>query len=99
MKVITILSYLDSGQSLPRTDHPVHIYLTCAQVLSFAGNARAADMLAVGFELTMKRAGRITDNSDRRSYLANVPWLREITELWEARKEERTGKHSLAIVR
>ena len=83
-----ILAYLDSGKSLMGTDHPVRIYLTCEQVLSSAGNTRARDMLSAGYALLMTRAAKITDEADRRRYLENVPWHREIVGLWKSRAGE-----------
>ena len=58
------------------------IYLTCYHVLHAAGDPRAATMLETAYTMLRERAARISDEANRRSYLENVPYHREIVAAW-----------------
>jgi hypothetical protein len=80
-----ILSYL-ANHSLgylywpPR---PFRVYLTCYRVLEANGDPHAQDVLETAFELLQERAAKISDETERRSYLENVAANREIAEQYE----------------
>jgi hypothetical protein len=47
---------------------------------------RAEKILEEAYQFLQQRAALISNEDDRRSYLENVPWNREIKELWGAQK-------------
>ena len=58
------------------------IYLTCYHVLRGTGDPRAATILETAYTMLRERAARISDEANRRSYLENVPYHREIVAAW-----------------
>ncbi len=80
----SILSYLDAGGSLEGTDEPLHIYLSCYQVLEKDRNQRAGSILQQAYQMLQSRAEKINDERMRRSFLESVPFHREIISEWEA---------------
>lgn len=89
-QVGVILSYLEAGNSLDGTEAPLRIFLTCYQVLQAIEDSRAGDSLAGSYNLLQEQAAKITDENIRRSFLQNVPWHREIAQLWEDEQKKST---------
>ncbi|MGW8226669.1 MAG: ATP-binding protein, partial [Anaerolineales bacterium] len=85
-RVNEIMTYLENGGTLEVTWEPLRIYLTCIQVLERVDDHRAEKFLEEAHQFLQQRAALISDEDDRRSYLENVPWNREIDQLWEAQK-------------
>jgi predicted ATPase/class 3 adenylate cyclase len=81
-----ILSFLEGGGSLNGTWEPARIYLVCFQVLEEAGDERAEEILEEAYTFLKGRAALIANEDDRRSYLENVPWHREILATREMRR-------------
>lgn len=79
-----ILAYLDGGGSLESMEDPIPVYLACYHVLHAAADPRARELLGAGHELLQRRAARITDEAQRRSFLENVRAHRELVEAWAA---------------
>jgi hypothetical protein len=71
-----------AGGSFDGTEEPLRLPLTCYQVLSAAGDPRAAEVLANAHAELLKQADRISDPQARRSFLQNVPHNREIVAAW-----------------
>jgi hypothetical protein len=61
------------------------IRLICHQVLTRAGDPRAAEVLATAHAKLQGRAATITDAALRESFLVNIPEHREIVAAWAAR--------------
>jgi len=77
-----ILSYLETG-SLDLTFEPFRIYLTCYRVLEATDDPRARDILEEAHSLLQERAAKISDETERRSFLENVAAHREIVRAYE----------------
>jgi tetratricopeptide (TPR) repeat protein len=73
-----VISYVDRYPSLPGTDNPLRIYLTCYRILREIEPPRAEDMLHTAFRMLQARAHGIDDPILRESFLENVPENREI---------------------
>jgi predicted ATPase/class 3 adenylate cyclase len=76
-----ICSHLDEGGTLAGAWEPLRIHLSCAQVLRTAGDPAGNRVLARARKVLLADADRIADPVDRQTFLANVPWHREILEL------------------
>ena len=70
---------------------PKRIFFTCHQVLARAGDARAAKLLSAAHAELQARAATITDARLRQSFLANVPYHREIVAAWAAAGQGRAS--------
>jgi predicted ATPase/class 3 adenylate cyclase len=82
-----ILAYLAAGGTLDGTWEPLRIYLACFQVLEAGKDERAIEVLEEAYTFLQDRANRIVDEGDRRSYLENVPWHREILNAWGMKQD------------
>lgn len=80
-RVREITDHMTQGGSLAGTWEPLRILLTCAQVLSAAGEETGPQLLAQAHELLLSESERITNPDDRRTFLEQVPWHREIVAL------------------
>jgi class 3 adenylate cyclase/tetratricopeptide (TPR) repeat protein len=76
-----ITDHLDGGGTLAGAWEPLRIHLTCVQVLRAAGRASAVPVLERARRLLVSESERITDPQDRRAFLEQVPWHREILAL------------------
>jgi tetratricopeptide (TPR) repeat protein len=70
------------------THEPFRIYLTCYRVLQANGDPCASDILEEAHRLLKAQAAKISDEAERRSFLANVAANREIVEEYAAREWE-----------
>lgn len=80
-----ILARQANGSSLGGTDEPLRIGLICYQVLAAARDVRAAAALTAAHVELQSRAAQIADPVRRASFLENVPWHRELCQLWARR--------------
>jgi predicted ATPase len=80
-----ILAHMAAGGRFDGTEEPLRLPLTCYQVLTAAGDPRAAEVLANAHAELLKQADRISDARARRSFLQNVPHNREIVLAWSRR--------------
>lgn len=76
-----VLDYL-KGHELLGTDEPSRVYLICSEVLRASGDPRLKDILAAGYRFLQARAASIEDEGIRRTYLEQIPWNRQLLELW-----------------
>jgi len=83
-----ILDYLNSGHTLEGAEQIFRIYLTCYQVLLANHESRAEELLESAYIQLKEQAGKITDQVLQQSFLENVPWHREIVQLWETRASD-----------
>jgi class 3 adenylate cyclase/tetratricopeptide (TPR) repeat protein len=81
-QVESILSHLGSGGSLDGADEPLRVYLSCYSVLAAGADERAEPVLRTAYDLLQARAGAISNEAARQSYLQNVACNREIIEAW-----------------
>ncbi len=85
-----ILDHLKTGD-VNGTDEPMRIYRTCYQVLKAAGDPRAEEILTHAHTILMERAGKITDEAMRTSYLENVAANKQIVEAFNQRGESQAA--------
>jgi len=78
-----ILTYLSSGGTLDGAEEPVRVYLTIYQTLVIRHDPRANKILRAAHELLQTQISRIQDENNRTLYVQNVPWRRELMEIWE----------------
>ena len=65
-------------------EYPFHVYLSAAEIYTAAGQPeRAQEVISTAHALLMERAGRISDEKARRTFLEDVPVHRAIRE-WTA---------------
>lgn len=79
-----ILAYLKAGGSLEGAEQPFWIYLTCYQMLQAEKDPRANEILTTAYEQLQTRAGRISNEAMRHSYLENVPEHHELIRAWQS---------------
>jgi hypothetical protein len=71
------------GHGLDGTVEPCLVYLTCYRVLQADQDPRASAVSETAHALLQERAAKIQDETQRRSYLENVPFHREIVREWK----------------
>jgi len=81
-----VLAHLAEGGVLDGTESRQRIRLTCYEVLSAAGDPRAAAMLDTAYALLQKQADTLVDAALRDNFLNDVPEHREIAAAWAARQ-------------
>ena len=85
MRAITgLLHCLENSRALEGTEAPHLIRLTCYQVLTRAGDARAGRMLAHAHAELLVVALTVRDPEVRHSFLNKIPEHRTIMATWEA---------------
>ncbi len=80
-QVEEILSYLETN-ALYGTSEPFRIYLTCYHVLRASNDSRADSLLKTAHDALQGVASKISNASQRRSFLENVDVHREIVYEW-----------------
>jgi len=80
-----ILDYLDSGGTLEGTEEPTRIYLSIYLVLKEVHDSRADQVLDSAYQLLLSQTSTLNDTGSRNMYINNVPWRRQIAELWKTR--------------
>ena len=81
-----ILDHLESGGTLDGAISPFQVYLTCYRVLEANQDSRARGILDTAHDLLQERAGKITDEKMRRSFLENVAPHRELVQEFQHRE-------------
>ena len=81
-QVEEILSHFASGGNLEGTDEPLRVYLTVYKVLIANRDPRADQILENAHTLLSKQVNMIREQTDKKMYIQNVPWRREIEEHW-----------------
>jgi tetratricopeptide (TPR) repeat protein len=84
-QVEEILSHQESG-TLGGPLEPFRAHLTCYRVLRANADPRANGILGEARRLLQERAGKISDEEERRSYLNNVAVHREIVRAYAERE-------------
>jgi len=90
-QVEQILTYMTANSSptssshpLEGTDDPFRVYLTCYQVLKVSKDPRAPKILTDAYNLLQTRAGKISDENLRYSFLNNLAANRDIMREYES---------------
>ena len=86
--VESILDYLERGEGRGQIHQPILSYLICIQVLRATGDPRASEVLERGYIQLQEWAAKIKDPEVRISFLENVPYNRELVNLWEEQQEQ-----------
>jgi tetratricopeptide (TPR) repeat protein len=81
--VENILSHLADGGNLEGTEEPLRIYLIVYQTLVANHDPRASQVLKDAYSLLSKQVGKIQGQAHKEMFIQNVPWRREIEELWQ----------------
>ena len=81
-RVDEILDYLTEDGNLEGTWEPLRIYWICIRILKEQGDEHYKELLEDAYKFLQERASRISDKTYRDLYVENVPWHREIMELW-----------------
>ncbi len=76
-----ILDYL-KGHELLGAEEPSRVYLICSEVLKANGDPRLKDMLEASHQFLQTQAARIKEEEIRRTFLEQIPWNRQLLELW-----------------
>jgi tetratricopeptide (TPR) repeat protein len=87
-----ILAHLDGGYRPDVTGRPFSIYLTCYQVLSAAGDPRAAEILTWTHSLLQEWADNAPDEETRRSFLEDVAENRALVREWQLARQGEAGE-------
>jgi predicted ATPase/class 3 adenylate cyclase len=78
-----IISYLKEGGSLEGTEEPLRIYLTIYLAFLKNHDSRAKGVLEDAYALLKEQAQKIQEKTPREMFIQNVPWRRQIAELWQ----------------
>lgn len=80
-----VLLALAQDPKLSGTDQPLRVYLNGYHALSALCDSRAEEMLRNGYEMLNARAAGIADPAARQVFLMEVPFHRELQNLWQSR--------------
>jgi tetratricopeptide (TPR) repeat protein len=83
-----LMLYLSEGGTLEGTEEPLRVYLACYNALERIGDPRSAQILETAMQLLEAQVSKIKDEQSRRMYIENVPWRRELEQIWLAKKEK-----------
>jgi tetratricopeptide (TPR) repeat protein len=83
--LVDVPAFLEANPVLMMV-RPELAYLNCCQVLAATDAPLAQQMLQAATQYLQKRAATIPTEALRQSYWQNVPWNREIKELYQAGK-------------
>jgi len=82
-RYVTMILAALTTQGVDGVEFPVQLYLACYRVLQAIGEvAQAAQVLVAGYELLQGRTAKLQNEGLRQSFLQEVPFNREINELW-----------------
>ena len=81
-----LLARIESADGLQGADEKAVLF-GCHEVLTQAGDPRAADLLARAHDVLGRRAATISDAALRASFLDNVPLHRSILQAWRQTRE------------
>jgi len=79
------MARIDAGDPLDSTESRQLIRLTCYQVMTRAGDARAEAVLRSAHDELMQRAALLTDAAMRTTFIEQIPEHRAIVAAWAAR--------------
>jgi predicted ATPase/class 3 adenylate cyclase len=86
--VENILSHFTNGGNLDGTEEPLRVYLIVYLTLIANHDPRAGQILEDAHSLLEEHVSRIQDPSNKKMYVNNVPWRRQIEELWEQKQQD-----------
>jgi predicted ATPase/class 3 adenylate cyclase len=86
MYVEKILLHLAEGGSLEGTEEPLRVYLSVYLTLIANRDPRAAQILEAAYALLQAQVDRIQDQTGKKMYVQNVPWRRQIEEIWQQKQ-------------
>jgi len=78
-----ILSHLAEGGDLEGTEEPLRIYLTLYLTLVTNRDPRADQVLEDAHSLLSEQVGKIQEQTYKEMFIQNVPWRRQIEEIWQ----------------
>jgi adenylate cyclase len=85
----TILAAIQTGITTDSGSQPTRLELTLYDVLSAAGDPRAAEVLAAAYARLRARTAHIEDEQLRQAFLDGTPHRRRLCTLWEAQAPAR----------
>ena len=81
-----ILSHLKEGGNLEGTEEPLRIYLIVYRVLAKNHDPRAEKVLKDAHSSLREQVSKIKEQTHQDMFIHNVPWRREIEELWSRKR-------------
>jgi len=78
-----ILLHLANGDTLEGTEEPLRIYLTIYLTLAKHHDPRTEQILEDAHALLNEQVGKIQEKTHKEMFVQNVPWRRQIDELWQ----------------
>ena len=91
-RIEPVLEFLARDQRL-YFEHALEIPAICIQVLAANSDARLDSLVAKQHARMQKIANSFNDAEQRRMFLENVPWHREITAAWEALQDRKSQQY------
>ena len=85
------MDYLETDHIIGYAFGTSECYLTCYRVFRAVGDPRANEVLERGYVEMHEQVAKLKDEELKKSFLKNVPWNRELVELWE--EQEDKSKH------
>jgi predicted ATPase/class 3 adenylate cyclase len=83
-----ILSHFTNGGDLDGTEEPLRVYLTAYLALTANYDPRANQILEDAHSLLEEQVNKIQVPTNRKMYVNNVPWRRQIEELWKQKQQD-----------
>jgi len=77
-----ILEHLANGGSLDGAEEPLRVYLTAYKILAANIDSRSDQVLDIAYALLQEQVNKIKNRKNKKMYVQNVPWRKEIEELW-----------------
>ena len=72
-----------NGGNLDGAEEPLRVYLTVYLTLTAHHDTHADQILEDAHSLLQEQVKMIQNRTDKEKYVQNVPWRREIEELWK----------------
>jgi tetratricopeptide (TPR) repeat protein len=82
------LLHLANGGNLDGVEEPLRIYLTVYLTLVANHDPRAGQILEDAHSLLQEQVNRIQNPKNRKMYVDNVPWRRQIEKLWQKKQRD-----------
>jgi predicted ATPase len=92
-RIAPLVDHVLAGKPLTHAEVPRLILWTCYRVLAANGDGRADSMLDIAHTNLQERAGSISDEAYRRSFLDKIAEHRDTVVAWKMREERRSELH------
>lgn len=86
----SIVSYLQSGNTLDGAEAPLRVYYVCYLVLEKVQDPRSNSLLQSAARLLETQVSKLRDEEARQMYVENVPWRLAIQRAWREKSDRST---------